>query len=130
MGRIGALAYCSSAPVTLAFITIFQTKLLHLQTAQAIDHNQAFDTGFSVESFTNLHAFHEQIQHLCTDWVLQQQYGTCLENALSDWDIICNTVPPEWWFVDPEQTVPTDFDRDVMHQLLLRCQDDAFWKMK
>ncbi|MDR3390550.1 MAG: hypothetical protein P4L77_02360 [Sulfuriferula sp.] len=95
-----------------------------------IDHNQAFDAGFSVESFINLHAFHEQIHNLCADWVLQHQYAHRLANALSDWDIICNTVPLEWWFVDPEQTIPTDFDRDVMHRLLLRCQNNAFWKMK
>lgn len=95
-----------------------------------IDHNQAFDAGFSVENFAALHAFHGQIDALCGDWVVQQQYCDRFAQALSDWDVICNTVPPEWWFVDPEQTLPTDFDRDAMRQLLLRCQADTFWKMR
>lgn len=95
-----------------------------------IDHNQAFDAEFSVENFVYLHAFHGQIDALCGDWVMQQQYCNLFAQALSDWDVICNTVPPEWWFADPEQTLPADFDRDAMYQLLLRCQTDTFWKMR
>ena len=94
-----------------------------------IDHNQAFDDGFSVESFSDLHVFHGQINTLSGDWVLQQHYRKRFLEVLAGWDVICNTIPPEWWFIDTEQTLPTDFDRDATQQLLLRCQNDAFWKM-
>ena len=94
-----------------------------------IDHNQAFDDGFAVENFSNLHVFHGQINALSADWVMQQHYRKRFLEVLADWDVICNTVPPEWWFIDAEQTIPTDFDRDATQQLLLRCQNDEFWKM-
>ena len=95
-----------------------------------IDHNQAFDSGFSVDEFIDLHVFHEKIHALCGDWVMQQQYCSRFVQALLAWDDICNTTPTEWWFVDPEQTLPVDFDRDAMRQLLLECQGQAFWKMR
>lgn len=95
-----------------------------------IDHNQAFDVEFSVKDFVNLHAFHGQIDGLCGDWVVQKQYCSRFAVAVADWDVICNTVPPEWWFLDHEQTLTTDFDRDAMRQQLLRCQGDTFWKMR
>ena len=95
-----------------------------------IDHNQAFDAGFSVESFLNAHAFHGQVNGLFGDYLMQQQYCSRFAKALSEWDIICNNVPSMWWFVDLEQTIPTDFDRDAMHELLLRCTNNTFWEMR
>lgn len=95
-----------------------------------IDHNQAFDMSFSVEIFVELHAFHGQLDSLLGDWIQQQQYGTRFTQALAQWEHICNTVPAEWWFIDSERTLPTDFDRAAMRQLLLMCQGDTFWKLK
>lgn len=95
-----------------------------------IDHNQAFDAEFSVESFLDAHAFHGQVVGLFDDWLRQQQYCNRFVKALADWDIICNNVPSKWWFVDLEQTIPTDFDRNAMHKLLLRCTNNAFWEMR
>lgn len=95
-----------------------------------IDHNQAFDPTFSLLDFVDLHAFRGQWDKLAGDWVMQQEYVQRFMAALSDWGDICNTVPPEWWFVDVEQTVKTDFDVQATYQLLMRCQTDAFWSLE
>lgn len=95
-----------------------------------IDHNQAFDPTFSLQNFIDLHAFREEWDVLTGDWVMQQEYVQRFMAALSDWGDICNTVPPEWWFVDVEQTVKTDFDVQATYQLLMRCQTNAFWSLE
>lgn len=94
-----------------------------------IDHNQAFDPGFSAQEFASLHAFHAQKQALFGDWEQQQHYNTRFAEVMTEWDAFCNTVPPEWWFVDAERTVPTDFDLETTHQLLMRCQSPGFWSL-
>lgn len=94
-----------------------------------IDHNQAFDSEFSAEDFASLHAFQAQKQALFGDWERQQHYNTRFAEAMTEWDAICNTVPPEWWFVDAERTVPTDFDLETTRQLLMRCQSPSFWSL-
>jgi hypothetical protein len=45
-------------------------------------------------------------------------------------DEICNTVPSEWWFIDPEQTITADFDPNKIWQMLTVYKNDAFWNMK
>lgn len=94
-----------------------------------IDHNQAFDPAFSRQDFAELHAFRGECQVLFGDWAVQQCYVERFLGALSDWEAICNTVPSEWWFVDAEQTVPTDFDIETTYQLLMQCQTDGFWSL-
>ena len=103
---------------------------VELQQLVVIDHNQAFDEDFSEKIFCQLHVFHEQIDTLCGDWVLRQQFCARFDEALAGWEEICNTVPAEWWFVDPEQTIVTNFERDKIRHLLSAYQDDAFWNMK
>lgn len=99
------------------------------ETLAIIDHNQAFDPNFSIANFVRLHAFHGQIDVLRGDWVTQQQYCARFDNAMAEWALICNTIPSEWWFIDSECTLPVDFDLASIHQQLLNCQDDAFWKV-
>lgn len=95
-----------------------------------IDHNQAFDSEFSALDFVETHVFRAHWNTLIGDRVVQQRYVTRFLNALSEWATICNTIPPEWWFVDAEQTVQTDFDIQFAYQCLLRCQTDVFWSLK
>jgi hypothetical protein len=92
-----------------------------------LDHNQAFDRGFSPRDFTNLHAFREQSEGLFGDWEVQQRYIERFLAVMTEWQTICDTVPPEWWFVDDEHTVPTDFSLADCRQLLMRCENEGFW---
>jgi hypothetical protein len=95
-----------------------------------LDHNQAFDTNFSVANFVELHAFSERMEEIRRDWVLQQQYCTRFVAAMEAWDDICNTLPGEWWFIDDEQTLPVDFNRDAIKQQLLECDGGLFWNLR
>jgi hypothetical protein len=93
-----------------------------------IDHNQAFDPDFVVNDFLQLHVFASQRDALFGDWVLCQQYNAHFEAAMADWDVICHTIPDEWWFIDPQQTIPTQFDLDEVYSILMRFHDVTFWK--
>lgn len=95
-----------------------------------IDHNQAFDPAFSSSDFVTAHAFRSQVRALFEDWIAQQTYTERFMRVMTDWSAICDTVPPEWWFIDAEQTVPTDFDAHVAQELLMDCQRDGFWSLK
>ncbi len=95
-----------------------------------LDHNQAFDREFSAEAFAATHAFRDQFGTISGDWILQQEYRSRFENVMTAWQSICDTVPPDWWFVDVERTVPTDFNLDETHQMLLRCLADGFWSLR
>jgi hypothetical protein len=95
-----------------------------------IDHNQAFDKSFVIQDFVETHAFRHQMHAVASDGMLQKDYCSRFERAMTDWSAICDTVPPEWWFVDLERTVPTDFDREAAQRLLMRFQADGFWSWK
>jgi|AOMQ01.1.fsa_nt_gi hypothetical protein len=99
-------------------------------TLVVIDHNQAFDPACSAEKFINLHAFWGQAPTLFNDWIECEHYADRFQQAMTDWTAICESVPPEWYYVDAEQTVPTDFDCRAIQQHLLSYQTDAFWKIQ
>lgn len=95
-----------------------------------IDHNQAFDLTCTDDEFIDVHAFWVQSNTLFHDWVMQQAYADRFMQVMADWADICNTVPPEWLFVDDEQTVPTGFDFDAVKRMLLRCRNNGFWSLR
>jgi hypothetical protein len=103
---------------------------LERENLVVIDHNQAFDKSIVIQDFVETHAFRHQMHAVVSDGVLQKDYCSRFESAMTDWTAICDTVPPEWWFVDPEHTVSTDFDRDAARRLLMRFQVDGFWSWK
>jgi hypothetical protein len=97
------------------------------QLLVVIDHNQAFDPNFSTTDFFAFHVFSGQRHALFGDWVLRQEYNTRLAAAMVDWSAICHTIPPTWWFIDVEQTIPTEFDLNEIRTSLMRFQDESFW---
>jgi hypothetical protein len=102
---------------------------IETQKLVVIDHNQAFDRNFPPSEFAELHVFFAEWRDLAGDWDRQQKLASRFEAAMADWTAICNTVPPEWWFLDSEQTVRTDFDLDVTRQLLMEFQTPTFWRL-
>lgn len=95
-----------------------------------LDHNQAFDPHFSALMFAELHVFRAYCRKVFGDWVVQEGLARRFEAALAGWDDICDTVPHEWWFVDPEMTIPVDFDRFATLNRLMQCRGDAFWNLR
>ncbi|CUI04103.1 HipA family kinase [Massilia antarctica] len=94
-----------------------------------LDHNQAFDMDFSPQNFASLHVFSRDCESLFGDWVTQEHYATVYLDAMAHWDEICNTIPHEWWYLDDEFTLPTDFDPNILRRQLLDCRGDSFWNL-
>jgi len=94
-----------------------------------LDHNQAFDPEFSPKIFGELHPFRAHIDRIFSDMVDRDAYATRFEAAMATWDAICDTVPPDWWYLDQECTIPLEFDRHTLKLLLLDCRSNAFWTM-
>jgi len=92
-----------------------------------IDHNQAFDPQFNPEVFLKYHVFVDQCHQVFGDTLRRREYNVKLSSALDGWQEIRQTIPAEWFFADPEMTVPVDFDLDAAYQLLNTHQRDDFW---
>jgi hypothetical protein len=97
------------------------------QELVVLDHNQAFDDDFSVENFAELHVFRDVRYSIARDLVTQAQLEARFEQILVDFDGICDTSPPEWWFIDAEQTVPVNFDRRQVKLALEARKGNEFW---
>lgn len=95
-----------------------------------LDHNLAFDDSFSSGDFLALHAFRSQSRYLFEDWVCQMELCGAFMLAMQHWDAICDAIPQEWMFVDPERTIPVNFEFDALRARLLDCEKDAFWNPK
>lgn len=92
-----------------------------------LDHNQAFDEQFDPRTFETLHPFRSHLGAVFSDMIDRDRYASRFESAMATWDAICDTVPPEWWFVDAERTLPVAFDRHALKRSLLDCRSSAFW---
>ena len=40
---------------------------------------------------------------------------------------VLRRIPEEWYYIDPEMTVPVDFSLDDAYQLLKEHERDNFW---
>lgn len=94
-----------------------------------IDQNLAFERDFDDVTFCETHVFSGQIVPLGQDMFEPDRYRDKFARALEVWDEACKNVPPEWWFVDEEQTVSTDFDPDETFTLLSRYANTDFWRL-
>lgn len=99
------------------------------QRLAVIDHNLAFDLGFDAIEFSEAHVFSAQFSAVFRDLAECAEYSHRLSEALATWNTACETLPPEWWFVDEEQTVPTDFDPVAALTALNRCTSEDFRRL-
>ena len=75
-----------------------------------IDHNLAFDAAFDAALFFETHVFRMDAQGLFDDWVNAVQMQQRLRSVLSAFDVALASLPEEWHWIDPEQTVPVGID--------------------
>lgn len=94
-----------------------------------IDHNLAFDGELDEATFSATHVFSGQIPYLNQDLIEPELYRQKIAQVLEIWPEACNTVPPEWWFADEEQTVPTAFDATAALDLLNRYASEDFLRL-
>jgi hypothetical protein len=93
-----------------------------------LDHNLAFDESFSTREFFVDHIFRDQRMMLMGDFLRRDDYNARLSSALAHWQTLLAELPPEWWFLDKEMTVPVDFDPLRVYGWLAEHQHDDFWK--
>ena len=94
-----------------------------------IDHNVAFDPDFAAVGYNQVHVFRDQIPFVFQDLAEQGLYAQRLREALAVWPEACDNAPAQWWFVDEERTVPTDFDPTAALTLLNRCTTEELWRL-
>lgn len=99
----------------------------HQQIA-VIDHNLAFDTEFDAHGFSVNHIFGHHWDSILSDWVICSDFQQQLEAALPAFDHARVSMPEEWHWVDPEQTIPSTIDFDGLRNQLLRCTTNDFWR--
>jgi hypothetical protein len=92
-----------------------------------IDHNQAFDSAFDVQAFTESHVFHAHLSDIFDDWVEQERYRARLARVFDGFDQACDNLPPEWWWM--ADGVAANFDRDAARRTLARFEDNDFWRI-
>jgi len=93
-----------------------------------IDHNQAFDSKFESATFLETHAFGEDLSRLVGNFVAREEVRQRLEACLPALDDAFDQVPVEWYFTDPEQTIPATWSADGFRKVLERCLTDELWK--
>ena len=92
-----------------------------------IDHNQAFDPDFSIENFLEYHVFSSKRYDLFTDVLYRDSLISRFQQALGCWQKICDNIPKEWHYLDPEMTIEADIQLDAILGMLERCNTDTFW---
>ena len=92
-----------------------------------IDHNQALDPAFNAQTFASTHVFHADLSEIFGDLVERASYQSRIAGAFAEFEQACDTVPPEWWWVD--HGVPADFDRDAARATLERYLGNDFWRI-
>lgn len=92
-----------------------------------IDHNQAFDPDFDPLLFSQTHVFHQDLPFVFGDMVERMAYQARLAGAFAELEQACDTVPPDWWWVD--QGVPANFDRESARATLERYTSNDFWRI-
>ena len=95
-----------------------------------IDHNQAFDSDFSVASFLVNHVFSGQRYKLFGDVLHMQAYEKEYQEVLKQWHNIRAGIPTEWKFLDAELSVPANIDLNTLFNTLNRCNTEELWNQQ
>lgn len=94
-----------------------------------IDHNLAFDKAFDLNSFMETHVFRDDLTWLASDFIAREKMRERLIAARPRLEAACATIPNEWRFVDPEQTISASWTDAEFMAILDRCQNNDFWNL-
>jgi hypothetical protein len=92
-----------------------------------IDHNCAFDPEFASDVFFENHIFCDLKANIFDDLATRAGYDARLSAVLPMLTQACDTIPPNWFWVDPEQTVKANFDLETVKNTINRCNFGNFW---
>ncbi|GGC10885.1 hypothetical protein GCM10007205_20100 [Oxalicibacterium flavum] len=93
-----------------------------------IDHNTAFESPFDCQAFATNHIFSELLPEVFDDLVEREHYIQRLERAFLTFDVACDSLPEDWWWVD--DGVPAPFERVAIRDFLASFNSDFFWSVK
>ncbi|MCU7891820.1 MAG: hypothetical protein KZQ78_09500 [Candidatus Thiodiazotropha sp. (ex Ustalcina ferruginea)] len=74
--------------------------------------------------------FAAQTYQLSGDFFRRDEYHKRFSIAFNEWTHILSEIPEAWWFVDDEQTVPVNFSKQAVYELLKGFESDDFWSWK
>ncbi len=94
-------------------------------TLWAIDHNQAFDRGFSAEHFLACHVFRAVWNRVYGDHEARHQYALRMKAALELLPVIRDSIPESWWWLDDD--LPAAVSWDEIEGVLQRVPRHDFW---
>jgi len=94
-----------------------------------IDHNLAFDDGFRRDELLQQHVFSYDIGQACADFLWREQWTAKMRSTLEDWDAMLASIPGEWYYVDPEKTIPINFSLDAWRDSLNEPNNSRFWEI-
>ncbi len=101
---------------------IENTNLLY-QTEQQklviIDHNNAFDPSFDIDTFLENHIFRNAFL-LFNDMVYRAEIEESFNEALVHFEEICNNLPSAWYWSNQEEDIPVDYDFQFVRNSLER----------
>lgn len=108
--------------------TIDNTNLLFSgNDLRVIDHNNAFDNDYSAESSRG-HIFYDHVCHRLGGWVFRTEIEAKLEEVLTDWGEVMDSIPEEWHYSDPPDfTVPASTGVELMEGVLRRYAQGNMW---
>jgi hypothetical protein len=92
-----------------------------------IDHNLAFEKEFDKKSFSETHIFSDSIGSLFSDFVERDRYEFRLHGLLENLDLILDSIPNAWWWVD--EGVPALIDRISIRNMLNAVSEEKFWRI-
>lgn len=93
-----------------------------------IDHNLAFSPDFSAAHFCASHVFAADLADTFSDYSLHDAYSERFADAMTFFQVGWDNLPLEWVYVDPEQTVPTNYPLNEVKGHLRRAQQPDFWR--
>jgi hypothetical protein len=98
------------------------------QALVVIDHNLAFDSEFKAKDFLQAHPFSHHWDAITSDMMVRLAYQERLEATLPAFEHAKASIPPSWFWVDKEETIPNTINLNDFKALLERCHTDEFWR--
>lgn len=93
-----------------------------------IDHNLAFDPGFSAREFFDMHVFAPQFKALLGDFIEIERVRQAFCDVRASLTRFWSTIPESWRYSDPERTVAARWAASEFDRVLARCEaPDSFW---
>lgn len=98
------------------------------QKTFVIDHNQAFDDCFCMDSFFNNHVFGCEWEKIKQDFFILPQLQEKMRSAFSIFDEAVNKIPDDWHWFNDEHDIPLLLNLEKIKKSLEEKCNAEFWR--